>query len=327
MLNVYEIVDGLASGKRMLSLFNEHTSHSEYLCKHKIEREKFGGAVGRILSEIQNRSKDSLDVDVESRPHAHPLTRRFLSTRMCTGLERCIAGLGRNLPYSAEAMSLAIYYLDQLERKHEGAINCWTLDRLYASAFVVASKFAFDDVYPNTYYASRLGLSLLELNCLELTFLSLFDFAMFPDKQRWIRIHCMIARIAFEPSLEECEVRGSCPMLNLPSPRSAKSSSGGLVRYADASSASPSPVIPMISIQDHPPKQPSQLQSQIPLSSAIKVTVSLASPETTSNSPKPLKEVVAAFGKRHSQSDDFEKSTATRRHRRRRSQSTLGSSN
>jgi len=321
MVFLYNIADQLSSTYRMLSLFNEHTSHSEFLSKHRLEREKFGLAVGRVLAEFQQRSLRMMPGGA-GRPYVHPMARKFLSSRIHQTLERCIGGLAKSLPYCAEALSLALIYIDTLQRIYVDVVNCWTLDRLFATAIVVASKFAYDDVYPNTYYASKLGLTLAELNDLELTFLALFGFGMVPDKPSWVRMHCFIARLAYEPTLEECGVMGSCPTFTLASPLLSKSRSGGMladVKATSSASASPSPLMPMITMAERtrPPPAPSGLHSD------IKVT--LMSPESSSSSPKELKEVVATYGKRHSQNGLEDIDPKPIRHRRQRSKSSVGS--
>jgi len=297
MFCAYDIADRLASNQRTLSLFNEHTSHSEFLSKHREERERFGNAVGRVLAQVQKVSRDSLP-NPDVRPEVHPLARKFLSSRMHQNLERCIGGLAKNLPYSAEGLSLALLYIDKLQRLYDNVVNCWTLDRMFATAVVIASKFAFDEVYPNTYYASRLGLSLYELNDLEIAFLSLFGFGMLPDRSRWIRLHCHLARLAYEPTEEERGSRGSCPLLELPPPPAASSKAyGSALKSGLSTPSSPSPITPMITAVD----APSHFSRSRP--SGIRVTVSaVASPESASSSPKQIVEVVNTYGKRHTHS-------------------------
>jgi len=244
-------------------------------------------------------SHDSLP-QPDARPEVHALAKKFLSSRMHSNLERCIGSLAKNLPYSAEALSLALLYIDSLQRLYDNVVNCWTLDRMFATAVVVASKFAFDEVYPSTYYAARLGLSIYELNDLELTFLCLFGFKLHPDRQRWIRLHCFIARLAYEPTQAENGSRGSCPCLEVPlNPSSRRPSLGSPLTMSGCSSPStPSPVTPMISAVDTPKMSKSGL---IVSQSGIRVTVSsLLSPESSSNSPKKVEEVVSTYGKTHS---------------------------
>ena len=81
-----------------MSLFNEHIGHSEYLSKHREEREKFGCAVGRVLVEVQRASRDKLPYP-DAKPDVNPAARKFLSSRMHSNLERCIGGLAKSLPH------------------------------------------------------------------------------------------------------------------------------------------------------------------------------------------------------------------------------------
>jgi len=306
MFCAYDIANRLANKQRSLSLYNEHISHSEYLHSHREEREKFGGAVGRVLSEIQKFHRDLLPPDAT--PDADVLAKAFLSSRMHPNLERCITGLAKALPYCAEGLTLALYYMDRLQRLYNDVVNCWTLDRMFATAVVVASKFAFDEVYPNTYYASRLGLSVYELNKLELSFLSLLEFKMAPDSKRWVKLHCMISRIAFE----ECGSRGSCPCLELPVATSAKRISYGsdLTTSTTDTPISPSPITPIITSVETP--RSSRGTSVAP------ITITILSPESSSSSPKRVLDVVNTHGKRHSQNALGDKSHRHHHHHRHR---------
>jgi len=318
MLCAYDAANRLASSQRTLSLFNEHISHSEYLSKHREEREKFGCAVGRVLAEVQKSSRDQLPFP-EARPDMNPLAKRFLSSRMHSNLERCIGGLAKNLPHSAEGLTLALYYIDRLQHLYTDVVTGWTLDRMFATAVVVASKFAFDEVYPNTYYASRLGLSLLELNNLEIAFLSLFGFNMVPDRPKWIKLHCAVARIAFEPARDSSALRSSCPSMEIPLSCLSKGSSCCSNNNLSATDTpmSPSPVTPMITAVDSetPREKTSSLRNH-----GIAITISsITSPESSSVSPKPVAEVAKSHGKRHSHCDLEEKPHKhhhRRRHRR-----------
>jgi len=319
MLCAYDAAVRLASIQRNLSLFNEHISHSEHLSKNRDDREKFGGAVGRILMEVQ---KDSKQFYPDPNPVVNPLAKKFLSSRMHSNLERCIGGLAKNLPFSAEALSLALYYINELQHLYTDVVNCWTLDRMFATAFVIASKFAYDEVYPNTFYAARLGLTLLELNNLEFVFLSLFGFAINPDRKAWILLHCCIARIAFEPEKLSTGARGSCPSIEvplLPLKRNSFSNSG---LTSSATTASPSPVTPMITSVGSP--GPKNKNSSLRNHGITISVTSIMSPESSSASPKPVDDALKSHGKRHSHYDlDDKPSKHHHRHRHQKKPSLL----
>ena len=215
MTYISQIAESLASQKRPLSLSNEHRSHSEYLLGDPDARTQFGRAVGCVLQGVQQSSLAAL-AGVTHGPalpaHAQP----FLSSRVHRLLDRCIATLARRLPYCVESMTLALCYLETLQRRDEYVVNCWTLNKLFATALVVASKFSYDCVYSNKFYATLLGLTLPELNDLELSFLALFDFAVAPESFRWIQMHCIVTRIAFEPTVAPCASFGAVSTVQLP---------------------------------------------------------------------------------------------------------------
>ena len=215
MTYVLQIAESLASQKRPLSLSNEHLSHSEHLMADPDARAQFGRAVGCVLQGVQRSSLAAL-AGVTTGPalplHAQP----FLSSHIHRLLDRCIATLARRLPYCVESMTLALCYLETLQHRYEYVVNSWTLNKLFATALVVASKYSYDCVYSNKYYASLLGLTLPELNNLELSFLALFDFAVAPEHFRWIQMHCIVARIAFEPTVAPCASFGAVSTVQLP---------------------------------------------------------------------------------------------------------------
>lgn len=228
MTFVSQIAESLASQKRPLSLSNEHRSHSEYLMDDPEARAQFGRAVGCVLQGVQQSSLAAL-AGVKCGPalprHAQP----FLTSHAHRLLDRCIATLARRLPYCVESMTLALCNLETLQHRHEFVVNSWTLNRLFATALVVASKFSYDCVYSNKFYASLLGLTLSELNDLELSFLALFDFAVAPEPFRWIQMHCIIARIAFEPTVATDASFGAVSTVQLPPIRLGSAASKSVI--------------------------------------------------------------------------------------------------
>jgi len=325
MSYAYDIADRLADKHRSLSLYNEHQSHSEFLSRHSEERELFGRSVGRVLLTLQKESRDNLP-GPNARPVVNPSAECFLSSRMHSNLERCIGTVAKCFPFCVEALSLALLYIDELQRKYTDVVNCWTLDRMFAVDVVIASKFAYDEVYPNTYYASRLGLTVYELNRLEIAFLSLFGFKMAPDRQRWMKLHCMISRLSFEPTVEECSSSGSCPSIDfLPVPVAAcakKASYGSDLSLSTTDTpVLPSPLTPMISGDASKPST-SSTASTTRQNSVISITIStIMSPESSSISPKPVVDVVNTHGKQHSQNNIGEKSHRHRHHHHRQKKS------
>ncbi len=75
---------------------------------------------------------------------------------------------------------LALIYVDRLLGSHAiPCLNRYNFHRLWFVAMIIAAKFFDDHYYDNKYYARVAGLSLEELNSLELEFLFLIKFHLF----------------------------------------------------------------------------------------------------------------------------------------------------
>jgi len=301
MIFAYDIADRLACKQEALSSFRDRFTNSEYLSKCTEDRVQFGCAVGKVLSELQKQSHDIL-MEMESKPEVGPLAKKFLSSRMHSNLERCIGGLAKRLMYCVESLSLALLYIDELQHRYPDFVTCWTLDRLFAVSVVVASKFAFDEVYPNNVFAAYLGLSISELNELEIIFLSLFGFNMAPNNERWNNLHSFISRVAYELPVSASSPSYACSspcVLDARLRHNAKSRSYGSANPISVETSSPSPFTPIITPVDTTTTGTGLSQ----LTSGIRVTLSSRmSPQSTSISPREVVEVVTSRGKSHSQS-------------------------
>ncbi len=68
---------------------------------------------------------------------------------------------------------------DQLDFSH---LN---IHRLILGSLLAAIKYCNDDLYPNTYYARIGGISLEEMNMIEITFCALLGFEFFVDRETY----------------------------------------------------------------------------------------------------------------------------------------------
>ncbi|KAI9485666.1 MAG: cyclin-domain-containing protein, partial [Benjaminiella poitrasii] len=82
-------------------------------------------------------------------------------------------------PFTNEALLSTLIYFDRISNQQDGiTINSFNIHRLLITSITVASKFTSDVYYTNSRYAKVGGLSLYELNQLELELLFLIDFQL-----------------------------------------------------------------------------------------------------------------------------------------------------
>ncbi|CAO3684694.1 unnamed protein product [Rhizopus stolonifer] len=82
-------------------------------------------------------------------------------------------------PFSNEALISVLIYFDRISKlNHFFHINPFNIHRLLITSIVVAAKFTSDVFYSNSRYAKVGGISLQELNQLEIRFLFFVDFQL-----------------------------------------------------------------------------------------------------------------------------------------------------
>lgn len=93
------------------------------------------------------------------------------------------ARLRRSFRCSSECFVICAAYLDRLDRRHPGITDMLSCHRLLLCSLMLAVKFHDDEHYVNSFYAEVGGVSLAELNALELVMMRLLDFRlhMFPE--------------------------------------------------------------------------------------------------------------------------------------------------
>lgn len=88
-------------------------------------------------------------------------------------------------PVSPECFIAAFVYVNRIVQKAEIELDECSVHRLVLVAVLIAAKFLEDVSVTNTYYASIGGISLQELNQLELTFLQIIEFDLSVDDLTW----------------------------------------------------------------------------------------------------------------------------------------------
>ena len=145
----------------------------------------------------------------------------LFNTQTHHNLEDCLASLARRLPLSCEAFTLSLYYIDLLQNEHDGLVTWLNMERLFAVGIVLASKFAYDRVYTNNYYARVLGVDVAVLNRMEITMLRLLDFNLTPNPERWTQLHAFVASVAFEVPLARTPAPAAPAAASAPAPAAA----------------------------------------------------------------------------------------------------------
>jgi hypothetical protein len=84
---------------------------------------------------------------------------------------------------------MLIYLNDYLENKPEQPLTAFNIHRLLAACLLLAYKFSVDNPYKNQYIANLTGLSLNELNNLEVDLLSTLNCNLFVSEDEYGACH------------------------------------------------------------------------------------------------------------------------------------------
>jgi len=193
---VFYIAKHLSEKRTPLTRAHYDQACSDFLQDRMEERSDFGRAVGRVLSQaalMTSMTRSKVPTSSEFKI--------LFNTQTHHNLEECLASLARRLPLSCEAFTLSLYYIDLLQSAHDGLVTWLNIERLFAVGIVLASKFAYDRVYTNNYYARVLGVDVGMLNRMEVAMLRLLDFNLTPNPERWTQLHAYVASVAFETPL------------------------------------------------------------------------------------------------------------------------------
>lgn len=92
------------------------------------------------------------------------------------GLEAYIARLLQYAPCDREVFLTALIYMDRLAERCGFVFNSMNIHRSYLISLMVAAKFFEDQPCDNGYFATVGGVSIQEINAMELTFLGLLEY-------------------------------------------------------------------------------------------------------------------------------------------------------
>ncbi|KAJ4461759.1 putative Crp/Fnr family transcriptional regulator [Paratrimastix pyriformis] len=113
-------------------------------------------------------------------------------------IEAYLERLLKYMACSEECTILALIYIDRIIQFNNQSFVLTSLNihRLLITSMVVAAKFFDDRYYTNTYYAQVGGISVAELNVMELEFLFLINFSLHVSDDHYRRYFCELKKHA-----------------------------------------------------------------------------------------------------------------------------------
>jgi hypothetical protein len=104
-------------------------------------------------------------------------------------LDRYVERILENTPSSISSFVVAMAFLFRIQKKcGENFVNSQTIHRLFLASVVVASKYCEDVFETNEYYSRVGGISMKEMNILELEFLLKLDFDLYVSSPEFQKV-------------------------------------------------------------------------------------------------------------------------------------------
>lgn len=105
-------------------------------------------------------------------------------------IERCISRILKYSPSTTESIIIALLYLERIENyTFRGFVNPVTVNRLFLTGLLIASKYFDDIAFPNTIYCKIVGMDYEELRVLEIEFLVHLRFDLYVAENEFYKIH------------------------------------------------------------------------------------------------------------------------------------------
>ena len=96
---------------------------------------------------------------------------------------------------SDSCFALALIYINRLIRMNPHlAISPYNMHRIFVTAMLVSTKYHEDKYFNNAYWAKIAGVSLYEMNRLELKVLFLLDFNLFVSSEEYAQFRDLIRK-------------------------------------------------------------------------------------------------------------------------------------
>ncbi|KAK8806991.1 hypothetical protein WA158_003750 [Blastocystis sp. Blastoise] len=105
---------------------------------------------------------------------------------------------------SVECFVLSLIYIDRLIRNVNLLVNSYSVHRVVITSIMLAAKF-FDDRYcSNSFYAQIGGVSVDEINSLEIEYLFYINFYLYVDSDEYMKYHNMLYLHTIQKSCINC---------------------------------------------------------------------------------------------------------------------------
>jgi Cyclin len=122
-------------------------------------------------------------------------------------LQKYLKRISRYTDCNYETLVCAVMYLLRVSRRSSVLITSLSVHRLLITSIVIAMKYIEDECYTNRYMAKVGGISLAELNRLEVSFLKKLDFCLCIHPENFEQFCTEICRLDNQIMMEEISAR------------------------------------------------------------------------------------------------------------------------
>ena len=156
--------------------------------------------ISDLLCHICNENTNKYNIEKNNR-----LEKYFLSINPSISVKDYLERLYKYTKINSSTIVMILIYIDRLCNINKLKLTYSIIHKLILSSMVVAIKYNEDKYYPMKFYAKLGGISLLELNFLELYFISLINFNLFIKKELFDKYNDYISSAGNEETESEDE--------------------------------------------------------------------------------------------------------------------------
>ena len=156
--------------------------------------------ISDLLCHICNENTNKYNNENNNR-----LEKYFLSINPSISVKDYLERLYKYTKINSSTIVMILIYIDRLCNINKLKLTYSIIHKLILSSMVVAIKYNEDKYYPMKFYAKLGGISLLELNFLELYFISLINFNLFIKKELFDKYNDYISSAGNEETESEDE--------------------------------------------------------------------------------------------------------------------------
>ena len=181
-----------------------------------------------LLSTVLSRLIEINDQSSDGNSH----TTRFHSVSVPDiPLQKYLKRISRYTDCNVETLVCSVMYVLRVSRRSDITITSLNVHRLLITSVVVSMKYVEDECFTNRYMAKVGGVSLSELNRLEVSFLKRLDFSLHIAPENFEQFCCEICRLDAQIMMEEISAR--LPTATAVTENSSQSPSGRFPKKAD----------------------------------------------------------------------------------------------